>query len=83
MGMTSAPNKREQTPLIDNNFIHNVIYTTLLAVKYSKEAYVHLKKGSEMSSSGIIRIRCHALMAKMSEPGLGERKDSCNHRMQP
>lgn len=71
MGMTSATNKRRRTPLIDNNFIHNVIYTTLLTVKYSKEAYARLKKESETTSSGTIRKRCRVLMAKMSEPGLG------------
>lgn len=71
MEMTSAPNKRERTPLIDNNFIHKVIYTTLLTVKYNKEAYARLQKEGETASSGIIRKRCRALMAKMSEPGLG------------
>ena len=70
MGMTSATNKRRRTPLIDNNLIHNVIYTTLLTVEYSKEAYARLKKENETTSSGIIRKRCRALMAKMSEPKL-------------
>lgn len=70
MGMTSATNKRRRTPLIDNNFIHNVIYTTLLTVEYSKEAYARLKKENETTSSGTIRKRCRALMAKMSEPKL-------------
>lgn len=37
MGITSATNKRRRTPLIDNNLIRNVIYTTLLTVKYNKE----------------------------------------------
>lgn len=70
MGMTSTTNKRRRTPLIDNNFIHNVIYTTLLTVEYSKEAYARLKKENETTSSGTIRKRCRALMAKMSEPKL-------------
>ena len=38
MGITSATNKRRRTPLIDNNLIRNVIFTTLLTVKYNKEA---------------------------------------------
>lgn len=70
MGMPSATNKRRRTPLIDNNFNHNVIYTTLLTVEYSKEAYARLKKENETTSSGTIRKRCRALMAKMSEPKL-------------
>lgn len=70
MGIVIRLNKRRRTPLIDNNLIHNVIYTTLLTVKYSKEAYARLKKESETASSGIIRKRCRALMAKMSEPKL-------------
>lgn len=71
MGNVSTPNKRRRTPLIDNTFIHNVIYTTLLTVKYNKEAYARLKKENETTSSGTIRKRCRALMAKMSEPRLG------------
>lgn len=71
MGMPSAPNKRRRTPLIDSNFIHNIIYTTLLTVEYSKEAYARLKKENETTSSDTIRKRCRALMAKMCEPGLG------------
>lgn len=43
MGQASISNKRRRTPLIDNKFIPNVIYTTLLTVKYSKEAYARLK----------------------------------------
>lgn len=70
MGQASISNKRRRTPLIDNNLIHNVIYTTLLTVKYSKEAYTRLKKENETTSCGIIRKRCRALMAKMSEPRL-------------
>lgn len=60
--------------MIDNNFIHNVIYTTLLTVKYSKEAYARLKRENETTSSGIIRKRCRALMAKMTEPGLSSER---------
>ena len=60
--------------MIDNNFIHNVIYTTLLTVKYSKEAYARLKKESETAASGTIRKRCRALMAKMSEPKLSSNR---------
>lgn len=60
--------------MIDNKFIHNVISTTLLTVKYSKEAYARLKKEGETASSGIIRKRCRALMAKMSEPGPGSER---------
>lgn len=57
---------------MDNNFLHNVIYTTLLTVKYSKDAYARLKRENETTSSGIIRKRCRALMAKMTEPGLSD-----------
>lgn len=71
MGRTPATNKRRRTPLIDNNLILNVIYTTLLTVEYSKEAYARLKKENETTTSGTIRKRCRTLMAKMSEPGLG------------
>lgn len=71
MGITSATNRRRRTPLIDNNLIRNVIYATLLTVKYNKEAYARLKKETETTSSGTIRKRCRALMAKMSEPRLG------------
>ena len=71
MGMTSATNKRRRTPLIDNNLIHKVNYKTLLTVKYNKEAYARLKKETETTSSGTIRKRCRALMAKMYEPRLG------------
>ena len=60
--------------MIDNNFIHNVIYTTLLTVKYSKEAYARLKRENGTTSSGIIRKRCRALMAKMTEPGLSSER---------
>lgn len=70
MGNVSKTNKRRRTPLIDNNFTHIIIYATLLTVKYCKEAYVRLKKEGETTSSGIIRKRCRALMAKMSEPKL-------------
>lgn len=70
MGITSATNKRRLTPLVDNNLIHNVIYTTLFTVKYNKGAYARLKNESETASSGIIRKRCRVLMAKMSEPKL-------------
>lgn len=36
--MEQAPmlNKKRRIPLIDNNFTHIIIYTTLLIVKYSK-----------------------------------------------
>lgn len=68
MGIVIRLNKRRRTPLIDNNLIHNVIYTTLLTVKYSKEAYARFKKESETASSGIIRKRCRALMAKTCIP---------------
>ena len=74
MGQASISNKRGRTPLIGNNLILNVIYTTLLTVKYSKEAYSRHKKESEASSSGIIRKRCRALMAKMSEPKQGSER---------
>lgn len=60
--------------MTDNNLILNVIYTTLLTVKYSQEAYARLKKENETNSSGIIRKRCRALMAKMSEPGLSSQR---------
>lgn len=70
----SISNKRRRTPWIDNKFTHIIIYATLLTVKYSKEAYARLKKENETTSSGIIRKRCRALMAEMSEPTLsGER----------
>ena len=39
MGITSATNKRRRTSLIDNVLIRNFIYTTLLTVKYNKEAF--------------------------------------------
>lgn len=70
MGKASKTNKRRRTPLIDNNFTHKIIYATLLTVKYCKEAYARLKKECATTSSGIIRKRCRALMAKMSEPKL-------------
>lgn len=50
MGITSATNKRRRTPLIDNVLIRNFIYTTLLTVKYNKEAYARLKKETETTS---------------------------------
>ena len=50
MGITSATNKRQRTPLIDNVLIRNFIYTTLLTVKYNKEAYARLKKETETTS---------------------------------
>ena len=56
--------------MIDNNFILNAIYTTLLTVKYNKKAYARLKKENETTSSGIICKRYRVLMAKMSEPKL-------------
>lgn len=56
--------------MIDNNLTYIIIYATLLTVKYSEEAYARLKKENETTSSGIIRKRCRALMAKMSETGL-------------
>lgn len=74
MGKASTSNKRRRTPLIDNNPFPNVIYTTLLTVKYNKEAYARLKKENETTSSGIIRKRCRALMAKMSEPKLSSER---------
>lgn len=74
MGIVSISNKRRRTPLIDNNHILKVIHTTLLTVKYSKEAYARLKKESEAASSGIIRKRCRALMSKMSEPKLSSER---------
>ena len=70
MGIVSMSNKRRRTPLIDNNFILNAIYTTLLTVKYNKKAYARLKKENETTSSGIICKRYRVLMAKMSEPKL-------------
>ena len=48
----------------------NLIYTTLLTVKYSREAYALLKEKAEKSTSAVIRKRCRALLAKMSEPYL-------------
>ncbi len=64
-------NKRRQAPLIYKNLFHlNLIYTTLLTVKYSKEAYSKLKEMAEKSTSIVIRKRCRALLAKMSEPSL-------------
>lgn len=74
MGNTFISNKRRRTPLIDNYFNLNVIYTTLLTVKYNKEAYARLKKENETTSSGIIRKRCRALMSKMSEPKLSSER---------
>lgn len=74
MRIVSISNKRRRTPLIDNNLILKVIYTTLLTVKYSKEAFARLKKESEAASSGIIRKCCRALMAKMSEPKLSSER---------
>ena len=50
MGITSATNKRRRTPLIDNVLIRKFIYTTLLTVKYNKEAYARLKKETETTS---------------------------------
>ncbi len=68
----STGNKRRQTPLIYKNLFHlNLIYTTLLTVKYSEETYALLKERAEKSTSNIIRKRCRALLAKMSEPSLG------------
>lgn len=64
-------NKRRQTPLIYNNLSNlNLIYTTLLTVKYSNEDYSHLKEIVEKSTSIVIRKRCRALLAKISEPSL-------------
>ena len=64
-------NKRRQTPLIYKNLSNlNLTYTTLLTVKYSKEAYNLLKEMVEKSTSVVIRKRCRALLAKMSEPSL-------------
>ena len=60
--------------MIDNNPILNLIYTTMLTVEYRKEAYDRLKKECETTTSVIIRKRCRALMAKMSEPGLGSKR---------
>lgn len=60
--------------MIDNNFTNTIIYTTLLTVKYTEEAYARLKKENETTSSGIIRKRCRALMAKMSEPILSSER---------
>lgn len=74
IGIASTSNKRRRTPLIDNNPFPNVIYTTLLTVKYNKEAYARLKKENETTYTGIIRKRCSALMAKMSEPGLSSKR---------
>lgn len=74
MGNGLTSNKRRRTPLIDNNLTNKIIYTTLLTVKYSKEAYARLKKESKTTSCGIIRKRCHALMAKMSEPKLSSER---------
>ena len=66
-GNTSMSNKRLQMPFIDNNQVPNIIHTTLLTVRYDKEVDASLKKKNETTSSGIIRKRCSALMAKMSE----------------
>lgn len=74
MKIASTLNKRRRTPLIDKNLSLNFIYTTLLTVKYCKEAYARLKKENETTSSGIIRKRCRALMAKMSEPRLSSER---------
>ena len=74
MGIFFRLNKRRRTPLIDNNLILNIIYTTLLTVKYSKEAYARLKNENATTSSGIIRKRCRTLMAKMSEPKLSSER---------
>ena len=74
MGHTIISNKRRQAPLIDNNLLLNVIYTTLLTVEYNKEAYARLKKEFKTTSSGIIRKRCSVLMAKMSEPKLSSER---------
>lgn len=83
MGNASISNKIRRTPLIDNNYTHIIIYATLPTVKYSKEAYAHIKKESKTTSSGIILKRCRALKAKMSEPGLGRERiaatEGCNH----
>lgn len=71
MCKTRIDNKRRQTPLIYKSLYHlNLIYTTLLTVKYSKEDYAILKENSNKSTSCIIRKRCRALLAKMSEPTL-------------
>lgn len=66
-------NKRRQTPLKYKILVSNLnlIYTTLLTVKYSKEDYTTLKESCDKSPYITIRKRCRAIMAKMSEPKLG------------
>ena len=69
------PNKRRQASFIDYfNLLLNVICNTLLTVKYCKEAYERLKKEAVKNDSSVVRKRCRALMAKMSEPGLGSQR---------
>ena len=60
--------------MIDNNLILSFIYTILLTVKYSNEAYARIKKEDETTSTGIIRKRCRAIMAKMSAPKLSSER---------
>lgn len=66
-------NKRRQTPLKYKNKGPNLnlIFATLLTVEYSKDVYAVLKQGAQTHESNLVRKRCHALMMKMSEPGLG------------
>ena len=68
-------NKRRQASFIDYfNLLLNVICNTLLTVKYCKEAYECLKKEAGTNGSSVVRKRCRALMAKMSEPGFGSQR---------
>ena len=46
----------------------------MLTVKYCKEMYTLLKKESGTNGSSVVRKRCRALMAKMSEPALGSQR---------
>lgn len=72
--MAIQSNKRRQAPFMDYKPFPNVIRNTLLTVKYCEETYSLLKKESETNGSSVVRKRCRALMAKMSEPGLGSRR---------
>lgn len=74
MNVISKSNKRRQAPFMEYKPFPNVIHNTMLTVRYCKETYHLLKKESETNGSSVVRKRCRALMAKMSEPGLGSRR---------
>lgn len=66
-------NKRRRTPFIDKiQFLNlNLLYITLLVVKYTKKAFRSLRKHNRYHRSMTVRTRCGVIMAKMKSPDLG------------